>query len=153
MPEVRAERTLPISSGRADYRPRSWLDQPLPGSRVCPPPGQHEFAHLRLQPAALPALVGEYDASPRAHTDQRTQVILLEVVTENVAVGSGVSVGDAGERSVKDHVGDGATGEIAGGIHAYEDAAQTLEDELIHRAAAVVANVDDQSLLADLREE
>src|ERR1700686_176077 len=58
-PENPTWRTQPVSSGRANDRPRHRLDQPLSGPRVCPPPREHLLVQLRPQPVALRALVGE----------------------------------------------------------------------------------------------
>ena len=48
--------------------------------------------------------------------------------------------------------GNGVAGPVARGVHAGQHAAQAVEDELIHKAAAVVAHVEDHAFFADLRE-
>src|SRR5438105_4795970 len=40
---------------------------------------------------------------------------------------------------------------ITGGIHAGENSAEALEDQFVHKAAAVVPNIYDETLFANLR--
>src|SRR5262249_32974463 len=77
---------------------------------------------------------------------------LLEKVTEEVAVGCGVMISDACHVSVEDIARYRAGLEVAGGAHGRERAAQAFEDKLIDEASAVVADVEDDAFLADLRE-
>src|ERR1700739_24540 len=52
-------RTQSDSSGRAIQWSRCWMDQSLPGPRVCPPPRRQIPLQLCAQLAELRALVGE----------------------------------------------------------------------------------------------
>src|SRR5271166_5731254 len=57
LPADLARRTKSGSCRRAEHWPGSRLDQSLPGSRICSPPGEHQPAHLRSQLASLCPLV------------------------------------------------------------------------------------------------
>ena len=62
-------------------------------------------------------------------------------------------IGDAHHRTVK-HDGRHSTRlPVARSVHAGENAPQPFENELIYKAAAVVADVNDQPLFANLREK
>src|SRR4029453_3438024 len=76
----------------------------------------------------------------------------LEEVTEDVAVGSSVLIRQAGHSTMEHHRRHGPRFPVARRTHAHQDAAKTGEDQLIDETAAVVANVDDHALFADLRE-
>ena len=93
------------------------------------------------------------DASPGAFANEWAQLIRLEELAEDVAVRSSVLVGNAGHVTVEYNRRHGTALPVAGGVHACEHPAQALKDQLIDEPTAVVANVDDQSLLANLGEE
>ena len=58
------------------------------------------------------------DTSPCAFADERAQFVILKVITEYVAIGRGVAVGDAGHGAVEYDRGDGAALPIAVRAHA-----------------------------------
>ena len=62
-------------------------------------------------------------------------------------------IGDAHHRTIEYVGGNSARLPIARSIHAGENAPQAFENELIHEAAAVVADINDQAFFANLREK
>jgi hypothetical protein len=50
-------------------------------------------------------------------------------------------------------IGDGAALPVARRLHAGQNSAQALEDELVDESAAVITDIDDHALLAELREK
>src|SRR5438876_9644340 len=62
-------------------------------------------------------------------------------------------IGDAHHRTIEYVGGNSARLPIARSIHAGENAPQAFENELIHEAAAVVADINDQAFFGNLREK
>src|SRR5690242_15594862 len=62
-------------------------------------------------------------------------------------------IGNTSHGPVEHDGRNGAALPVAHGIHTGEDAAETLEDELIDETAAIVADVNDHAFLTNLREE
>src|SRR5262249_17120885 len=91
------------------------------------------------------------NASPCSLSDKRPQLVELESVTEEVSVRRCVMVRDADHRSVEDICWNCAALEVARGIHCCEDATQPFKDQLIHKSAAVVSDINDEALFANLR--
>src|SRR5207244_5038597 len=74
-------------------------------------------------------------------------------VTEQIPIRIRVMIGDAHHRTIEYVGGNSARLPIARSIHAGENAPQAFENELIHEAAAVVADINDQAFFANLREK
>ncbi len=92
-------------------------------------------------------------ASPGAFSDERPQLVILKEIAEDVAVGRCVVVGQHSHRPMKDIRRDRVwLSSCAPSPCPASIRRKPLEDQLIHKAAAVVANINDQSFFADLRE-
>src|SRR5213080_3997288 len=93
------------------------------------------------------------NAPGAAFSNERAQLVIFEKVTEQIPIRSRVMIGDAHHRTIEDVGGNSARLPIARSIHAGENAPQAFENELIHEAAAVVADINDQAFFANLREK
>src|SRR4029077_5639296 len=92
------------------------------------------------------------NTTPGSFSDERAKFVVLEVVAEQVAVGSGVVIGNAGHSAVEDDRWNRPALPVAIRSHPSQHSPQPFEDQLIHKTAAVVAHVDDQAFLTNLRE-
>src|SRR6185437_930075 len=91
-------------------------------------------------------------SAPGAFADEGAEFVVLEVIAEYVTVRGSITIGHTGHGAVEYDWGNGVALPVANGAHAGQHAPQPGEDELVHKAAAVVAHVDNHSLFADLRE-
>src|SRR6185369_9978268 len=90
-------------------------------------------------------------SAPGAFADEGAEFVVLEVIAEYVTVRGSITIGHTGHGAVEYDWGNGVALPVANGAHAGQHAPQPGEDELVHKAAAVVAHVDNHSLFADLR--
>jgi len=91
------------------------------------------------------------DSTPRSLSYQRSQTEELEGVTEDVAVRSGMLVGERNHRSHRRIHRIGLRLAIPSEVVPDPDTAQLLEQQLRHMSPPVVPHVDDQPLMVDLR--
>src|SRR5262249_10198341 len=109
-------------------------------------PGDIAAIHERHLPA------NSADSAPGPFADERTQLVLFEEIAKEIAIGCRVVICDAHHGPVKNVGWQGAAFKVAGRLHPCQDAAQPLKNQLTHETPAVVADVKNNSLLADLRE-
>src|SRR5271157_1034775 len=75
---------------------------------------------------------------------------MLKEVAEKVAIRRGIMIGDARHVSVKDRRRNRVPFKVAGRAHCAQHPPQSFENQLVNKAPAVVAHVEDDALLTNL---
>src|SRR4029077_11552279 len=86
--------------------------------------------------------------TPGTFADEWSELVILEVVAEQVAVRRGIVIGNAGHGTIEDIRRNCKAFKIAGRTHAGQNSTQTLKDKRVNEAAAVVTNVNDHAFFA-----
>src|ERR1700726_897837 len=125
------------------------LDQPL----------AVEAVERKLRPGDVTAIhqggisADTAHSAPGAHPNHRPQLVELKKICKEIAVRGGVLIAYGVHVTVKNGVGYRAGRPITRGLHARQHAPEPFKDNLVHKAAAVKAHVEDQTLLANLGKE
>src|SRR5579863_10526082 len=125
------------------------LDHPLRIETVLRTLGYRDVAAIEQLPFATDAA----HAAPGPRADEWSEAVLAEKEREDVTVGCGVVVDQTDLGTDDQLIRNRNRRPLTVGIHADQDAPQTLEHDLIDEAAAIPAVVDDQRLLVELSVE